>query len=796
MGEIKEISLESELRKSYLDYAMSVIVGRALPDVRDGLKPVHRRIIYAMYGLGNFHNKPYKKSARVVGEVLGKYHPHGDVAIYDALVRMAQDFSLRYPLIDGQGNFGSIDGDPPAAMRYTECRLSRIAEELLADIDKDTVDFVLNFDATLKEPVVLPARIPNLLINGSSGIAVGMATNIPPHNLSEVVDALILLIDNPHASIQDIMEVLPGPDFPTGGIIVGRKGIVEAYSTGHGSISIRGRAEVSEDGRHIIITEIPYMVNKANLITDIANLVKEKKLEGIQDIHDRSDKEGLRVVIDVKRGYDPEILLNKLYLMTDLEKSFGIINLALVNNVPRLLNIKQMLNHYIDFRMEVLIRKSRYELNKAKERLHIVEGLLRALEDIDLVIKLIRGSKDNTEAVGKLMDNLSLTEKQAKAILDMRLSRLTSLEREKLEVEHKELTDKIKDLEETLSDESKRYQLIKEELIDIKNKYGDERRTTIMDNPEELVLEKLEPNVPVVVLITEDGYIKRVSLDEYKQQKRGGKGVLSLSGEGKLKDVIIAHTHDYLLCITDKGRLHWLKVYTIPKGERYSKGRHIANLLALKDEHVLSWIPVDRFDERYLVFVSERGYIKKTSLRYYSHVRKGGIIALSLDEGDRLSDAGLCRSGDELLISTRNGMAIRFKESDVREMGRTARGVRGISLRGDDRVVSLTVLNKPEVLVLSENGYGKRTDKDNYRLQSRGGKGVINMKVNETTGHVVVVLSVDEDDEILVVSTRKTIRVPVKDIRRTGRSAIGVRVMRLDEGEVVKGASVIPIEEN
>jgi len=794
MGEIKNRSIETEMKNSYLDYSMSVIVGRALPDVRDGLKPVHRRIIYAMYELGNFHNKPYKKSARVVGEVLGKFHPHGDIAIYDSLVRMAQNFSLRYPLIDGQGNFGSVDGDPAASMRYTECRISRIAEELLDSIDKDTVDFVPNFDATLREPTVLPSRIPNLLINGSSGIAVGMATNMPPHNLSEVIDALVLLIEAPNSTITDIMRVLPGPDFPTGGTILGRNGIIEAYTTGRGSISIRGRAEISPNKKHIIITELPYQVNKANLISYIARLVKDKKLDGISDIHDRSDKEGLRIVIDIKRGFNPETILNKLYLMTDLEKTFGIINLSLVNNVPRLLSIKQLLTHFIYFRKDVLVRRCRYDLAKAKARLHIVDGLSIALENIDTVISMIRESGNVHEAADRLMNKFTLSEIQTKAILDMKLQRLTSLERDKLVIESKELKDKIKSLEHILSDEREQYKMIKEELIEIKKKYGDDRKTGIIDDPGEIVLEHLIPEEQTVVIVTEQDYVKRVPLNEYKTQKRGGKGILSLSGESRINDVIVANTHDYLLCLTNKGRLHWLKVYNIPKGERYSKGRHIANLLQIGDEKIVNWLPVDKFDDRFVIMASQNGQIKKTKLKAYSHIRRGGIIALSLDENDALADSKLVSRGEEILIATRDGQSVRFNEMDIRPTGRTAHGVRGIRLKGDDKVVSLSVLNKSNILTITTKGYGKRTDKNAYRLQNRGGYGVINIKTSAQTGHVVASLSVDPEDEILVVSNRKTIRIQVSDIRQTGRSAKGVRIMKLEPEEEVVGITRIAEE--
>jgi len=791
MERIKEIPIVTEMKNSYMDYSMSVIVGRALPDVRDGLKPVHRRIIYAMHELGNYHNKPYKKSARIVGETLGKYHPHGDVAIYDSLVRMAQKFSLRYPLIDGQGNFGSVDGDPPAAMRYTESRLAKITEEMLDDIDKETVDFTLNFDATLKEPLVLPSKIPNLLINGSSGIAVGMATNIPPHNLAEVVDALVLLIDNPNSSISDIIKVLPGPDFPTGGIILGRNGILEAYTTGHGSISVRGKAQISDDKKQIKITELPYQVNKSHLISYIASLVKNKKLDGVSDIHDRSDKEGLMIIIDVKKGYDPEILLNKLYLMTDLEKTFGVINLALVNNVPRILTIKQLLMHFLDFRVEMLVRKSNYELNKAKERLHIVQGLIVALNNIDDVIQIIRNSSNSREAMLHLVKRYDLSDVQTKAILDMKLQRLTSLEREKLDKELKELNANIKDLQETLKNERKQYKIIRDDLLEIRDKYADDRRTSIIDNPEEIVLEHLIPQELTAVVITESGYVKRVNLDEYKVQKRGGKGVLSMSGEAKIKNFIVANTHDYLLCFTDKGKLHWIKVYQIPKGERYSKGRHVSNLLQMDDEKIVDCIPVDKFDDRYVVMVSKKGYIKKTSLKAYSNIRRGGIIALTLAEGDALADVKLVNKYDEVLIATQNGKSIKFKESDVREMGRTARGVICIRLKGNDYVVSVSVLDKEDVLTVTENGYGKRSSKEAYRLQKRGGSGVINIKIGHKTGKVVSSLSVDDHDEVLLVSNQKTIRISMDGIRRIGRSAQGVRIMRLDKGEHIVAASRI-----
>lgn len=793
--------IEVEMRKSYIDYAMSVIVGRALPDIRDGLKPVHRKILYAMYDMGITSTKPHKKSARVVGETIGKYHPHGDQAAYDALVRMAQDFSMRYPLIDGQGNFGSVDGDGAAAMRYTECRLAPIAELMLLDIDKDTVDFADNFDGSLKEPTVLPTRIPNLMINGSSGIAVGMATNIPPHNLREVVDALIYLIDNPGAETLELMEFIKGPDFPTGGIIYGINGIVEAYSTGKGRIKVRARAEIEElDGKNrIVVTEIPYQVNKANLIESIADLVKEKRIDGIVDLRDESDREGLRIVIELRKDVMADVVLNQLFAHTQMEMTFGVINLVLVDNQPRILTLKETLQHFIDFRKEVITRRTEYELREARKREHILQGLITAVDELDETLRIIRSSGNAEEARGRLMDRFQLTEEQAKAILDMRLQKLTGLEVEALRAEYDQLQSRIMDLEDILSSDARIKEIIKAELEEIKNTHGDERRTEIIENALELDLEDLIPVEDMVVTITQDGYIKRVPLDTFKGQHRGGVGLIGMQTkeEDYVSDLFITSTHDYLMFFTNYGKVYRLKAYRVPAGGRHAKGKPIVNLLPNLDEgeRVLDTIPVKEFDEdHFLVFATKRGIIKKTPLSAYKNVRSTGIIALRLDEGDELVETKLTDGTREIILATRMGQAIRFDESEVRPMGRPARGVRGISLRPGDEVVSMAVIDEDSnLLTITTNGYGKVSRVSDYRKTRRGGKGVITIRTGDRNGFVVAVKEVDEGDELIVTSAQgMVIRVPVGDIRIYRRATKGVTIMKLREGDTVCAVARLP----
>ena len=788
-GNLKDRPIQDELKESYLNYAMSVIVGRALPDVRDGLKPVHRRVLHTMNELGNHSNKPYKKSARIVGDCLGKYHPHGDMAVYDSIVRMVQDFSLRYPLIDGQGNFGSIDGDEPAAMRYTEVRLSRIAEEMLADIDKETVDFVPNFDGSLKEPVVLPSRFPNLLVNGSSGIAVGMATNMPPHNLREVCDAICFYIDNPGCTVDDLMRFIQGPDFPTGGIICGRSGIRTAYATGKGSITVRAKVEVKEvkDHKRIIVTEIPFMVNKARLIEQIAELINEKRIEGISDLRDESDREGLRIVIELKRDANPDVVLNQLYNHTYMQSTFGVINLALVNGETKVLSLIDLARLYVEHRKDVITRRSRFELARAEERAHIVDGLRIALSRIDEVVRTLKASDSPQAAVSALVSGFGLTEKQAQAILDMKLQRLTSLEREKLDAEHAELLESIAQLKRMLSDERLILEAIKADMRDLKEKYGDDRRTQITDEAKDIMVEDLIPHERMVITITNRGYIKRISLSEYEIQRRGGKGLIGVEAkeEDFATNLIIADTHDYLLFFTDKGNVHWLKVYMIPEAGRYAAGKAIVNLLELKDEKVRAFIPMREFKETdYLIFATKKGMVKKTPLVEYSNPRRGGIIAVVLREGDDLIDVKMASKGKDIILATRNGMAIRFSEDEVRPVGRASIGVIGIRLEEGDEVVGMAVAEEGEtILTVCENGYGKRTEVSEYRRQGRGGQGVINIQTTERNGKVVAIRSVkDEDELVLVNSDGVIIRIPACDIPVIGRNTQGVRLMRLSEG--------------
>ncbi len=735
------VLIEDEMRESYLDYSMSVIVARALPDVRDGLKPVHRRVLFGMHELGVQHNKPFKKSARVVGEVLGKYHPHGDMAVYDTIVRMVQDFSLRYPLIDGQGNFGSIDGDSPAAMRYTEVRLQRIAEELLNDINKNTVNFTRNFDDTLDEPSVLPATIPNLLINGSSGIAVGMATNIPPHNLGEVVAAIEATIDNPEISINELMQYLKGPDFPTGGIIYGIEGIRQAYHTGYGKIRVRGKVEIEEheNGKStILIKEIPYQVNKLNLINKIVSLIKEKKIEGISDLRDESDRDGMRIVIEVKKDYNPNILVNTLYKHTQLQSTFGINMLALVQGRPKVLNIKEMIQYFVKHRIEVIVRRTQYDLDEAERRAHILEGLRIAIDNIDEIVELIKTSESPEMAKNRLMERFGLTEVQAKAILDMKLQRLTGLEREKIEKEYKELLTLIDKLKTILASKERQFQIIKDELDELVRKYNDQRRTEIVSTIEDISFEDLINEEDVVITISHHGFIKRYPLNEYRTQNRGGKGITGAvtKEEDFIEHLFIASTHDHLLFFTDRGKCYWLRVHTIPSSGRTSKGRPIINLINIENgEKIKAILAIKSFDnDQYIIMGTEHGIVKKTHLKAFSHPRKAGIIALHIRENDQLLEAKLSGGNNKVFFITAYGKSILFNESDVREMGRTAAGVRAIRLNSTDRVIAMVVVEEEmELLTISEKGYGKRTKLADFRVQKRGGSGLIAMKITQKT---------------------------------------------------------------
>jgi DNA gyrase subunit A len=788
------VKIEEEMRRSYIDYAMSVIVGRALPDARDGLKPVHRRILYAMHELGTTHTKPYKKSARIVGEVLGKYHPHGDAAVYDALVRMTQEFSMRYPLIDGQGNFGSIDGDAPAAMRYTEVRLARVAEELLEDIDKETVDFMPNFDDSLVEPKVLPSKLPNLLLNGSSGIAVGMATNIPPHNLCEVVDAIIAVINDPEIGLEELLAYIKGPDFPTGGLICGRQGILRAYHTGRGIIKLRGKASIEEGGKRdrIIITELPYQVNKAKLLEDIARLVREKKIDGITDLRDESDREGMRVVVELKGGAVAEVVLNRLYKHTQLETAFGIINLALVEGEPRVLNLKGLLQEFIGHRKNVVRRRTEHELKKAERRAHVLEGLKLALTNIDRVIKIIRASKSAEDARRSLLKTFTLSDLQAKAILDMRLQQLAALERDKLMEEYDKLLGRISWLKGVLASEERLLGIIKEELLELRDKYGDERRTEILEDAPELTLEDLIAVEDVIVTITSRGYIKRLPADTYKQQRRGGKGVIGVETkeEDFVSDVFVASTHDNLLFFSNKGRVYLKKVYEVQKGGRYARGKAIVNLLEVGEgEHITACIPIKEFDEQhYLLMATKLGRVKKTPLRAFRNIRRTGIIAVTLRRGDELVSVAKTDGTCEVVLGTRQGKAIRFSEEDVRPMGRTAAGVIGIKLEDGDRVVGMvTTKERLTLLAVTENGYGKRTPLEEYRLQKRGGKGVININTSRRNGPVVGIKGVREEDELVIMSSQgMAIRLPVRGISALRRNTQGVKLMRLNKRDKVR----------
>lgn len=787
-GKVIPIDIEREMKKSFLEYSMSVIVSRALPDVRDGLKPVHRRILYTMYEDGITPDKKYLKCAATVGDVLGKYHPHGDASVYDAMVRLAQDFSLRYPLVDGHGNFGSVDGDPPAAYRYTEAKMSKISMEMLTDIDKDTVDFTSNYDDRLKEPTVLPSRFPNLLVNGCTGIAVGMATNIPPHNLREVVGAIDLLIENPDATLEELMEHIKGPDFPTGGIIMGRAGIRAAYATGRAKITLRARTEIEERKNgsfRIVVTEIPYMVNKARLIEKIAELIKDKRIDMISDLNDESDRDGMRIVIDLKKEANPQIVLNQLFTYTQLQDTVGVIMLALHNNEPKIMSLKEILQHYIDFQEEVIRRRTEFDLKKAREREHILEGLKIAQDNIDEVIRIIRSSRDDNESRPRLMERFGLTEIQANAILAMRLGRLSALDREKIEQELRDILEKIRHLEEILSSHQMRLDIVRTEVNALRDKYGDDRRTEIQTVSGEVDIEDLIPEEECVVTYTHYGYIKRQPVDVYKTQKRGGRGVSGMKQreEDFVEEMFIASSHDNVLFITNKGRMFKLKCYEIPEGGRTAKGANIVNLIPVEgDEKVTAMIRVSDFDpEHFLTMVTKQGIIKRTELQAYRNVRKNGLIAITLNEGDELAGVRLTDGSCELIIATRNGMAIRISEENARTLSRTARGVRAIRLNEGDEVTGVARLREgATVMTITDRGQGRRTEISEYKLQSRGGKGKINYRVNDVKGHVCGIKVVDEDDDLILISNDGVIiRIRVSDVNIMSRYASGVRIMRL-----------------
>lgn len=802
------INIEEEMKSAYIDYSMSVIVSRALPDVRDGLKPVHRRVLYGMLDLGVTSGKPYKKSARIVGDVLGKYHPHGDSSVYDTMVRMAQEWSLRYPLVDGQGNFGSVDGDSPAAMRYTEARLKRIAEEMLADINKDTIDYQLNFDDSLEEPTVLPTKIPNLLVNGASGIAVGMATNMAPHNLSEVVDAITAYIDDNDIEVSGLMQYVKAPDFPTGGIIYGYAGVQEAFETGRGRVVMRAKAEIEtygHDRERIIVTEIPYQINKAHMIERTAELVNEKKLEGISEIRDESDREGMRIVYEIKRDANASIVLNNLYKYTSLQTSFSVNNIALVHGRPMMLNLKDMVRHFVDHRHEVVIRRTRFELAEAEKRAHILEGLLIALDHLDEVIRLIRSSNTPEEARDSLMAQFGLSEIQARAILDMTLRRLTGLERDKIKEEYAELMKTIEYLKSVLADESLRMQIIKDELVEIKEKYGDERRTQIIHSAEDMRMEDFIADEAVVITISHEGYIKRTPLTEYRTQGRGGKGSIGSNSrdEDFIEHIIIASSHNYMLFFTENGHCYWLRVFEIPEGTRTSKGRAIQNIINIpKEEKIKAYIKVknlkdqDYLENNFIIMCTRKGTIKKTSLEAYSRPRANGINAININEGDQLLEATLTDGNNEIVMALRSGRAIRFNESTVRPMGRTATGVRGVTLASErDEVVGMISIDNPEstILVVSEKGYGKRTDIDDYRVTNRGGKGVKTINVTDKTGELVAIKDVTDKDDLMIINRSGiVIRIAVKELRIMGRATQGVRLITLKGDDEI--ASVAKVE--
>ena len=784
-----------EMKESYLNYSMSVIVSRALPDVRDGLKPVHRRILYGMNDLAAGWNRPYKKSARIVGEVMGKYHPHGDSAIYDALVRMAQDFSMRYQLIDGQGNFGSIDGDRAAAMRYTESRMTRLGSEFLRDLEKDTVDWVPNFDESLREPSLLPTTIPGLLINGSEGIAVGMATKIPPHNLNEVVDGLVALIDNSDTSLDDLISKIPGPDFPTGGMMLGTDGVRSAYESGRGKIKIRGRAhiETRESGKEsIIITEIPFQVNKAKLIEKIADLVRDKKIEGISDLRDESDKDGMRIVIETKRGSVPEVILNLLYKHTQLQDTFGIILLALIGGVPRVMGLAEILHHFIDFRHGIVIRRTEFELREAEARAHILEGLKIALDNIDDVIVIIRGSKDPVQAKEGLMNGFDLSETQSQAILDMRLQRLTGLEVDKVVTEYKEIIKNISKLKGILESKSQRMNIIKQELLEIRDQFGDERRTEIVDVMTDFSIEDMIAEEDMVITITHSGYIKRTAVTTYRSQRRGGRGVQGAGSreEDFVQHLFIANTHNYMLFFTDRGKCYWLKVYDIPQGGRAARGRAVVNLIGCEPgEKVEAFVSIKEFDdEHFIAMATKNGIVKKTALSAYGNPRKGGIYAIEIREDDRLIEARITDGENDILIGTREGKSIRFSEGDIRATGRKTMGVKGIALSSQsDFVVGMLVVKREgTILVATEKGYGKRTDVIQYRTQKRGGKGVMTMRTTDKTGKMVSIMEVVDSDDLIVITNKGVLmRQPIAKIRTIGRVTQGVRLVKLDKGSTI-----------
>ncbi len=807
-GKTEPRELVDEISESYLNYSMSVIVSRALPDVRDGLKPVHRRVLYGMSDLGVHYNRSYKKSARIVGDVMGKYHPHGDASVYDTLVRMAQPWSLRYPLVDGQGNFGSIDGDSAAAMRYTEARMTRISSEMLRDLEKETVKFAPNFDDSLKEPTALPTIVPNLLANGSDGIAVGMATKIPPHNMTELVNALNVLIDefdNPDFGIDDLMEHITGPDFPTGGFILGTDGIKSAYKTGRGRVVMRARASVEEihNGREqIVITEIPYQTNKALIIERVAELVRNKKIEGISDIRDESDKDGIRVVIEVKRDAIPEVVLNNLYKQSQLQDTYGIILLALVNGIPQVLNLKEILTHFIDFRQDVIVKRTEFDLRVARERAHILEGLKIALENIDEVIKVIRGSANPEVALAALIKEFKFSERQAKAILDMRLQRLTSLEIEKVIAEHKEIGLLIVDLEDILAHRDRRMNIIKDELAEVKDRYGDERRTEIIAGGDQFSLEDMIADEDMVITVSHNGFIKRSASSQWKRQRRGGRGIQGATTreDDFVEHLFIASSHNFILFFTDRGKCYWLKVHEIPQAGRLSKGRAIVNLIGCEPgENVQAFVTVKDFpDDQFIIMATKKGLVKRTALSAYGKPRKGGIFAIDIQEDDMLIEARITSGDDDIILGSRNGKSIRFHENDARPMGRKTRGVRGITLGGkDDYVVGMIVVRREgTVLVVTENGYGKRTDVAEYRIQHRGGKGILTLRVTPKVGAMLAMMEVVDSDDMMIITDRGVmIRLPIADIRSTGRATQGVRVIRLDEGAYISSISKV-MEDN
>ncbi|HET7111877.1 MAG TPA: DNA gyrase subunit A [Gemmatimonadales bacterium] len=797
--------IEDEMQQSFINYSMSVIVSRALPDVRDGLKPVHRRILYAMNELGLVPGRPYKKSATVVGDVLGKYHPHGDSSVYDALVRMVQDFSLRYPLIDGQGNFGSVDGDPAAAYRYTEARLTRIAITMLEDIDKNTVDFQPNFDDRLEEPTVLPSRLPNLLVNGSSGIAVGMATNIPPHNLKEIAKAIELLVDEPESTIADLRKVVKGPDFPTGGFIYGREGIKDAYETGRGRVIMRARAQIEEkesSGKsQIVITEIPYQVNRENLVRSIAELVNAKKIDGISGVNDESDKDGMRVVVQLKRDAIPHVVLNQLYKHTQMQATFGVIMLALDNGMPKVMNLKELIERYISHRMTVIVRRTQFELDAAQAREHILEGLKIAVDNIDEVIKIIRGSENTEEADQKLRKRFKLSEKQSDAILNMRLAKLTGLEIEKLEAELAEVRALIKDLQGILASKQRQATILKTELREVADKFGDARRTEILSDQGEFTVEDLIAEEDMVITVSHTGYIKRIPVSAYRKQRRGGRGLTGtdLKADDWVEHLFVASTHDYLMFFTNQGQVYWLKVHEIPQASRAARGKPVVNCIAIRPgERIAALVPVREFSEnQWLFFATRQGTVKKTRLSEYGNVRSNGIRAINIDDGDELIDVQVCEATNDIILATRAGMSIRFHQADAREMGRATAGVKGVQLTGEDVVIGMVVVRRDAtLLVVSEKGYGKRSELSEYRVQKRGGKGIITFKVTDKTGSIVALKEVIPDDELMMITHHGVIiRCAVDGIRVIGRNTQGVKVMNLDAGDTLQDVARVVKED-